>query len=757
MKLNKVKSEASALLEDVLGTQVKPTEIKVEVVDAETAQEHTDALNKEVNKRIKEAEKKALEVKGEDHVVEPKLVKESKDFKKEERKALGAFIKQLKENKIKHIVKRSVNEGFRYTVEYLNPVEEGAQGKKEPGVEFVVFDASTEGKAPILGIRSTRVEAEWLMNRLMKTGKYENVSFDEAPKGRFHKGDDFWGPFDDNWEKMESIKEAVKQDDGTCPHCHSSNIDFVDSDEDSTKYICRDCGEDFIVLDDGSVTTRNGRPIEESKLTEVGPDGAVTEDPAVLKPEQKEEPDAEDEGETKVVIAKEEPVEEAVEDKPVYAHNGSRCNKERKVSETKVCPECGKEVCECDKSLKEEIDTSKEVWEGWTVQDFIDELEPSFEQIMSGGAWVKPFASKDELKKWCMSEQPYYKKYIPEVVAYFDSRMKEFGGYGKEASTGLFDSLKKEPKQEGIISGAEELSHDELAKLEKSLWDKLNAQEVYPDDGTFSNSSNRLADLDLYMVIDGDWKHDHLFAEHLVEEWCKENGYVIIKHTETEIGNSNSDWYEAEHYWALVKDTNGKMSDTVDGLKKMFAPKDESLKESFEEIYIKYWKDEELRDQGISEIYRDNFATREEAIEVARKLVDRDGMASVEVFVSPSGELESEDDQLIWGYDGIDTWGLGKDKEKELGLEKAIKIADDDILDKEFGKDTPERKLAGVIKNSKKESLEDEDDVSWVKSYDMSALKETKEIETETVTTKTDKTVNETLDDEDDIGWFKGE
>lgn len=51
-------------------------------------------------------------------------------------------------------------------------------------------------------------------------------------------------------------------DDGTCPYCHSDNIDFVDSDDDSSKYICRDCGEDFIFHVDGSVTDRHGRPIK---------------------------------------------------------------------------------------------------------------------------------------------------------------------------------------------------------------------------------------------------------------------------------------------------------------------------------------------------------------------------------------------------------------------------------------------------------------------------------------------------------------
>ena len=62
---------------------------------------------------------------------------------------------------------------------------------------------------------------------------------------------------------------------------------------------------------------------------------------------------------------------------------------------------------------------NKHIWEGWTVQDFITELEPTFNQIQSNNSWQKPFKNKDELKKWCMENQPYYKKYIPEVFKYF--------------------------------------------------------------------------------------------------------------------------------------------------------------------------------------------------------------------------------------------------------------------------------------------------------------------------------------------------
>ncbi len=44
-------------------------------------------------------------------------------------------------------------------------------------------------------------------------------------------------------------------------------------------------------------------------------------------------------------------------------------------------------------------------------------------------------------------------------------------------------------------------------------------------------------------------------------------------------------------------------------------------------------------------------------------------------------------------------------KDKEYGLEDAIKNADDDVLDDYFGKDSPERKLAGAIKEGKPEDF----------------------------------------------------
>ena len=63
------------------------------------------------------------------------------------------------------------------------------------------------------------------------------------------------------------------------------------------------------------------------------------------------------------------------------------------------------------------MNRDKHIWEGWTVGDFIDEIEPIFDMKMK--VIYQPFLSESALKKWVTSEQPYYKKHIPDVYNYF--------------------------------------------------------------------------------------------------------------------------------------------------------------------------------------------------------------------------------------------------------------------------------------------------------------------------------------------------
>lgn len=70
------------------------------------------------------------------------------------------------------------------------------------------------------------------------------------------------------------------------------------------------------------------------------------------------------------------------------------------------------------------VNLDKHIWEGWTVRAFIEDLEPIFNMIIRGQSHISPFKSKEELKKWCMDNQPYYKKHIPDVVNYFAQKIE---------------------------------------------------------------------------------------------------------------------------------------------------------------------------------------------------------------------------------------------------------------------------------------------------------------------------------------------
>lgn len=65
---------------------------------------------------------------------------------------------------------------------------------------------------------------------------------------------------------------------------------------------------------------------------------------------------------------------------------------------------------------------SREIFEGWTVQDFIVELEPLVNMIMTNNSFVNPFRNKSELKQWLRDNQPYYKQDIPELINYFSTK-----------------------------------------------------------------------------------------------------------------------------------------------------------------------------------------------------------------------------------------------------------------------------------------------------------------------------------------------
>ena len=72
------------------------------------------------------------------------------------------------------------------------------------------------------------------------------------------------------------------------------------------------------------------------------------------------------------------------------------------------------------------MNLNRHICEGWTPQMFINELEPTFNTIMAGQSWRKPFTNNDEVKEWCKDNQPYHKKHISEVYNYFKNKLASY-------------------------------------------------------------------------------------------------------------------------------------------------------------------------------------------------------------------------------------------------------------------------------------------------------------------------------------------
>ena len=87
----------------------------------------------------------------------------------------------------------------------------------------------------------------------------------------------------------------------------------------------------------------------------------------------------------------------------------------------------------------------------------------------------------------------------------------------------------------------------------------------------------------------------------------------------------------------LVAVKNVNMDNTIKELEREF---------NIDDIIIKFWEDEECRNAGLSSISIPLSDTLQDIIFEAKKLVDRDGYASVEVISREDGEEE-----VLYFYD----------------------------------------------------------------------------------------------------------
>jgi len=83
--------------------------------------------------------------------------------------------------------------------------------------------------------------------------------------------------------------------------------------------------------------------------------------------------------------------------------------------------------------------------------------------------------------------------------------------------------------------------------IEKELHKYIYSNKV------FTNDISMLPGNEIVINLKGDWKHDHLRLDHLVQQFCNNNGFMLKDKSMDVIHDDGSDFYTADHYYKIVE------------------------------------------------------------------------------------------------------------------------------------------------------------------------------------------------------------
>lgn len=183
------------------------------------------------------------------------------------------------------------------------------------------------------------------------------------------------------------------------------------------------------------------------------------------------------------------------------------------------------------KEAETKVEPEKHIWEGWKVQDFIDELEPLVNQIYDGKSINKPFKNRTELKKWCIDNQPYYKKYIPDVVNYFANKHNIANDFVENTDTTITKgenkngrSIEKTDTVRPTVSEKEETGSTENKGIsQEQSTNERPANEVGRGDNISNDELRGISQKDKE-IIEKEYKNQHELNK-AIEEYINNREY----------------------------------------------------------------------------------------------------------------------------------------------------------------------------------------------------------------------------------------
>ena len=126
-----------------------------------------------------------------------------------------------------------------------------------------------------------------------------------------------------------------------------------------------------------------------------------------------------------------------------------------------------------------------------------------------------------------------------------------FDVWGEEGTFDEYDDYEDEETDESLKEEVEKVFTDEeIKELTKDIYDTLEDNGIYPENAYIWNYTTYAQ---LQVTISGDWKHDHLFGEHLIEDVVKSKGYKITNTEEVAVDETGADYGTSIHYFYLER------------------------------------------------------------------------------------------------------------------------------------------------------------------------------------------------------------
>lgn len=98
-----------------------------------------------------------------------------------------------------------------------------------------------------------------------------------------------------------------------------------------------------------------------------------------------------------------------------------------------------------------------------------------------------------------------------------------------------------------------DFSYEELAEFERQFYEFMKSKDFYAEEMYFSNTDIMKGELvKVVMIINGDWKHDHLYSEYLIKQWCEQNNHLIVGSQTNFEEDDGSDCYRAGYTYNIA-------------------------------------------------------------------------------------------------------------------------------------------------------------------------------------------------------------